>query len=120
MARSRKGKRRASSSEPFPFVEDADHGPSTKRSRLQSPERIKLIAKAKLASKLGSSSKGLAGLASLVNDANLAVARGETNRGLRSTSFSKGSRSGPSTQSHEDKQVCLVLMFMIKFDAHHI
>ena len=111
MPRSRKGKQKATRSVSLSSsVEDldsdaADQGPSTKRFRLHSPVRVKQIAMAKLASKSGSSSKGLAGFASLVNNANLTAARVETNRGLRSTSSSKVSHGGSSTQPRADKQV---------------
>ena len=111
MPRSGKGKRKATGnvSSSASSAEDApDHGPSMKRSRRRSPVRIKQVAMAKLASKsgssskTGSSSKGLASFASLINNANLTAARVETNRGLRSSSSSKG---GSSSQSHMNKPV---------------
>ena len=110
MPRSRKGKQKATRSVSLSSSsgEDAtNQGPSTKRSRLHSPVRVKQVAVAKLlASKSGSSSKGLAGLASLVNNANLTAACVETNRGLQSTSSSsKVSHGGSSTQTGADKQV---------------
>ena len=109
MPRSRKGKQKATRSVSLSSSsgEDAtNQGPSTKRSRLHSPVRVKQVAVAKLlASKSGSSSKGLAGFASLVNNAKLTAARVETNWGLRSSSSSKVSHGGLSTQPRADKQV---------------
>ena len=119
MTRSRKGKQKATRSVSLSSssAEDAtDQGPSTKRSHLHSPVRVKQIMMAKLASKSGSSLKGLASFASLVNNANLTAARVETNWGLRSStsSSSKVSRGGSSTQPRADKQVFGSLTFMIK------
>ena len=108
MPRSRKGKQKATRAVSLSSssADDAtNQGPSTKRSRLHSPVRVKQVVMAKLASKSGSSSKGLAGFASLVNNAKLTAARVETNRGLRSSSSSKVSHGGLSTQPRADKQV---------------
>ena len=108
MPRSRKGKQKATRSVSLSSSSDEDatkQGPSSKRSRLHSPVHVKQVAMAKLASKSGSTSKGLAGLASLVNNAILTAARVETNRGLRSSSSSKVSHGGSGTQFRADKQV---------------
>lgn len=92
-----KGKRVASPT-PTPSSSDDDNSvtvqppPATKRLRIRSPERVKKIALAKV-SKASSSSKGLAGFAALVNNANLSAARAETNQGLRSGSSSSRPRS---------------------------
>ena len=108
MPGSRKGKRKATGnvSSSASSAEDVpDRGPSTKKkSRRRSPVRVKEVAIAK-ASKSGSESKGLASFESLINNSNLTAAREETNRGLKSTSSSKGSRGSSSTQSHADKPV---------------
>ena len=92
-----KGKRVAS---PTPTLSSSDNDnsvtdqppPAKKRLRIQSPEQVKKMALAKV-SKAGSSSKGLAGFAALVNNANLSAARTETNRGLHSGSSSSRPRS---------------------------
>ena len=77
-----------------------------KRSRLSSPARVRQAALAKVKAKSGSSSKGLAGFAALVNNANLSAARAETNRGLRSGSSS--SNACPA-KSREGKMVSLAV-----------
>ena len=112
MPRSGKGKRKAtgndSESSSDSSAEDApdrDHGPSPKRPHLHSSARVKQVAMAKIASKSGSSSKGLAIFTSLVNNANLTAAHVETNRGLRSSSSSKRPCGDSSTRSHVDKPV---------------
>jgi hypothetical protein len=104
-----KGKRRASPS-PTPSSDERDSTPdqihqSPKRLRLSSPERIKQAALAKVVSKskAGSSSKGLAGFAALVNNANLSAARTETSLGLRSGRRSCG--GGASTKPKAGKTV---------------
>jgi hypothetical protein len=76
-------------------IPDQSHS-VTKRFRLSSPVRVKQAALAKVVSKSksSSSSKGLAGFAALVNNANLSAACTETNRGLRSGSSSSRSRGG--------------------------
>lgn len=111
MPGSRKGKRKATGnvSSSASSAEDVpDRGPSTKKTKKKScrrsPVRVKEVAIAK-ASKSGSDSKGLASFESLINNSNLTAAREETNRGLKSTSSSKGSRGSSSTQSHADKPV---------------
>jgi len=77
-----------------------------KRSRLSSPARVRQAALAKVKAKSGSSSKGLAGFAALVNNANLSAARAETNRGLRSGSSSSNARPA---KSREGKMVSLAV-----------
>lgn len=105
MSRSQKGKRKVTDNASTSSAEDAPDtqaGLSMKRSCHCSPVRIKQVAMAKLSSKAGSSSKGLASFASLINNANLTAARVETNHGLRSSSSSK---SGSSSQSRINKLV---------------
>ena len=111
MPGSHKGKQKATGnvSSSASSAEDVpDCGPSTKKtkkkSRHCSPVCVKEVAIAK-ASKSGSDSKGLASFESLINNSNLTAAREETNRGLKSTSSSKGSWGSSSTQSHADKLV---------------
>ena len=92
-----KGKRVASPT-PTPSASDDDNSvadqppPATKRLRIRSPDRVKKVALAKV-SKASSSSKGLAGFAALVNNANLSAACMETNRDLCSGSSSSRPRS---------------------------
>lgn len=118
--RSSKGKKRQAS--PTPSLSSVE-GDSTldrsrliKKSRLSSPTRVKQAVLTKVAnkSKLGSSSKGLAGFAALVNNSNLAAARTETNRGLRSGNSSTQSRShgGASAKSKTGKSVRLSVLFI--------
>ena len=101
-----KGKRKASPSpSPSPSSVDNDDAHLVhKRPRRSSPARVRQVALAKVASKSksNSSSKGLAGFAALVNNANLSAARAETSRGLRSSS----SRfRGIEAKSRDDKMV---------------
>ena len=93
MRRSRrisKGKsKRSSNSVPTSSEDDlfADQlPPPNKRVRISSPERVQHAALAKITQ--GSSSKGLAGFAALVNNSNLLAARTETIQGMRSGSSS--------------------------------
>jgi len=105
MPHSRKGKWKATGnvSSSASSAEDVlDHGLSTKKSRRRSPVRVKKVAMAKAASKSGSSSKGLASFESLINNSSLTAAQEKTNRGLQSSSSSKGSSS---TRSRVDKPV---------------
>ena len=108
----RKGKRKASPSpSPSSSSVDNDNGLSvhTKRLRRSSPARVRQVALAKVASKSrpGSSSKGLAGFAALVNNANLSAARAETSRGLRSSSSSR--IRGIVAKSRDEKMVRLFI-----------
>ena len=105
-----KSKRRASPS-PTPSSDRRDSTPdqiypSPKRLRPSSPERIKQAALAKVVSKSkagsSSSSKGLAGFAALVSNANLSAARTETSLGLRSGRSRGG---GASTKPKAGKTV---------------
>jgi hypothetical protein len=116
--RSSKGKKRQAS--PTPFLSSVE-GDSTldqsrlvKKSRLTSPARVKraVLAKVTNKSKLGSSSKGLAGFAALVNNSNLAAARTETNCGLRSGSSSTQFRGGASSKSKTRKTVRLSVLLL--------
>ncbi len=105
-----KGKRKASPSPSLSSVEgdsDPDQSHPIKRSRVSSPVRVKQAVLAKVASKSnsGSSSKGLAGFAALINNTNLSAARIETNTGLNSGSSSKRSRGGAGSQSKAGKPV---------------
>jgi hypothetical protein len=117
-SKARGKKRQASPTPSFSSVEGdstLDQSRLVKKSRLTSPARIKQAVLAKVAnkSKLGSSSKGLAGFAALVNNSNLAAARKETNRGLRPGSSSTQSRGGPGTsaKSKTGKTVRLSVLF---------
>jgi len=99
------GKRKASPS-PSPSLEELDSDPDVppltrKKFRLRSPARVKQVVLAKVASKAGSSSKGLAGFAALVNNANLSAARAETSRGLRSGSSSSRLRAGIKSKNEK-------------------
>ena len=69
----------SSSSEDAPL---AGQGLLIKRSCLHSPVHVKQVVMIKLASKSGSTSKGLAGFATLVNNANLTAVHVKTNCGL--------------------------------------
>lgn len=110
-----KGKKRQASPTPSSSSVEGDstldQSRLVKKSRLTSPARVKQAVLAKVAnkSKLGSSSKGLAGFAALVNNSNLAAARKETNRGLRSGSSSTQTRGGTSAKSKTGKTVSLRL-----------
>lgn len=110
-----KGKRKASPS-PSPSLasveeSDSDVAPlAHKKIRLRSPARVKQVALAKVASKTGSSSKGLAGFAALVNNANLSAARAETSHGLRSGSSSSRFRAG--IKSKNEKMVSCFFSYM--------
>jgi hypothetical protein len=64
----------------------------TKKARPNSSAHVKQAAMDKV-SKLGSSSKGMAGFAALISSASLSAARRETNQGFRSGSSSKRSGS---------------------------
>jgi hypothetical protein len=93
--RSSKGKRKAIS--PAHLSSDESDTPldehhPTKKARPNSPARVKHAAMDK-ASKLGSSSKGMAGFAALISSTSLSAARKETNQGFRSGSSSKRSGS---------------------------
>lgn len=106
-----KGKRKASPSPSSSSVEedstpDQSH-PSTKRFRLSSPACVKQAALAKMVgkSKASSPSKGMAGFAALVNNANLSAACSETNRGLRPQAGSSSSRSRSGGASAKPKAV---------------
>jgi hypothetical protein len=108
-----KGKRKASPPAPSTSLSSdegdtiADESHPIKRPRLTSPARVRQAALVKVAStsKSGSSSKGLAGFAALINTASLSAARNETNQGLRSgTSSSKRSR-GAVPQSKAGRAV---------------
>ena len=82
----RKGKRR-SHSVPTTSEDDlfTDQLPApNKRLRISSPERVQHAALAKITA--GTSSKGLAGFAALVNNSSLSAARMETTQGMRSSS----------------------------------
>ena len=102
--RSSKGKRKASPLAPAPLSSDEsdtalnEHHP-TKKPRLSSPARVRQAAMVKVesTSKSGSSSKGMAGFAALINSTSLSAARKETNQGLRSGSSSK--RSGSQSKA---------------------
>src|SRR5260221_12316934 len=72
---------------------EEDTNPVSKRICLTSPARVIRVASAK-ASKTSSSSKGLAGFAALVNNANLSAARAETGCGLRPGSSSSKAHGG--------------------------
>ena len=99
MHRSSKGKKRQASPTPSLSSVEGESTPDrshvVKKSRLTSPARVRQAVLTKVAnkSKIGSSSKGLAGFAALVNNLNLAAARTETNRGLRSGSSSTAMQS---------------------------
>ena len=92
-----KGKQVAS---PTPTLSSSDNDnsvtdqppPAKKCLQIQSPEWVKKMALVKV-SKAGSSSKGLAGFAALVNNAKLSAARTEMNQGLHSGSSSSRPRS---------------------------
>jgi hypothetical protein len=100
----RKGKRKASPSPAASSSSDNDEAHLVhKRSRRNSPARVRQVALAKVASKSNSSSKGLAGFAALVNKANLSAAQTETSRGLRSSSSSKF--HGVGVKSRDEKTV---------------
>jgi hypothetical protein len=117
--RSSKGKKRQASPTPTLSSDEGDHDSTpdrsrlAKKSRLTSPARVKQAVLTKVAnkSKLGSSSKGLAGFAALVNNSNLAAARTETNRGLRSGNSSTQwqSRGGASAKFRTGKTVRLLV-----------
>jgi hypothetical protein len=98
-----KGKRKASPSPSLSSVEgdsNPDQSHPIKRTRVSSPvRRVRQAVMAKVASKSNSSSssKGLAGFATLINNTNLSAARIETNHGLRSGSSSTRSRGGAGT-----------------------
>ena len=102
--RSSKGKRKAISPAPqamAPLSSDESDTPlnerhPTKKARPNSPARVKQAAMDKV-SKLGSSSKGMAGFAALISSSSLSAARKETNQGLRSGSSSK--RSGSQSKA---------------------
>jgi len=90
----RKGKRR-SNSVPTPSEDDlfADQLPApNKRLRISSPERVQHAALAKITA--GSSSKGLAGFAALMNNSSLSAARLETVQGMRSGSSKAAKTAG--------------------------
>ena len=103
--RSSKGKRKASPPAPAPLSSDEsdtalNERHPTKKPRLSSPACVRQAAMVKVestSSKSGSSSKGMAGFAALINNANLSAARKETNQGLRSGSSSK--RSGSQSKA---------------------
>ena len=91
-----KGKRKASPS-PSPSAASAEDDSAEdnvrligKKIRLSSPARVRNVALAKVASKSksGSSSKGLASFATLVNNTSLSAAWAEMSRGLHSSSSS--------------------------------
>ena len=129
MSRSRrpsKGKRKASPAPSISLSSDegdsrdtiADAGEShpIKRPRLNSPARVRQAALAKVAStsKSGSSSKGLAGFAALINTASLSAARKETNQGLRRSGASSLKRSrGAAPQSKAGRVVLLQFCFVL-------
>jgi hypothetical protein len=99
-----KAKRKASPSPSSSLAEESDSDVvplACKKIRLKSPARVKQVALAKVASKAGSLSKGLAGFAALVNNANLSAARAETSRGLRSGS----SKFHAGIKSKDEKMV---------------
>jgi len=111
MSRSRrsssKGKRKANPPAPAPLSSDeSDTAPNerhpSKKPRLTSPARVRqaTMVKVESTSKSGSSSKGMAGFAALINSASLSAARKETNQGLRSGSSSKWSHgAGPQSKA---------------------
>jgi hypothetical protein len=115
--RSSKGKKRQASPTPSLSSVEGDSTPDrshlVKKFRLTSPARVKQAVLTKVAnkSKMGSSSKGLAGFAALVNNSNLAAARTETNRGFRSGNSSMQYRGGASAKSKAGKTVRLSLLF---------
>ncbi len=89
-----KGKQKASPS-PSPSSAEDDSAEDNvhfvdKKIRLSSPARVRNVALAKVASKSksGSSSKGLASFATLVNNTSLSAAWAEMSRGLHSSSSS--------------------------------
>jgi hypothetical protein len=112
-----KGKKRQASPTPSRSSVEGDstldQSRLVKKSRLTSPARVKQAVLAKVAnkSKLGSSSKGLAGFAALVNNSSLTAARKETNHGLRSGSSSTQTRGGTSAKFKTGKTVRLSVLF---------
>ena len=95
-----KGKRKAISLAPpamAPLSSDESDTPlnkhhPTKKSQPNSPAHVKQAAMDKV-SKLGSSSKGMAGFAALISSAGLSTTHNEMNQGLHSGSSSKWSGS---------------------------
>lgn len=71
----------------------------SKKLRIVSPERInsRLFSSAQNAT--SSSSKGLAGFASLINRSSLSAAKTETNRGLKSSTSGRLGRAGANAKS---------------------
>lgn len=85
-----------------------------KKIRLTSPARVKQTALAKVANKSmsGSSLKGLAGFAALVNNANVSAAKAETSHGLRSSSSKVRGVTG--VKSKVEKIVGILVLFIHK------
>lgn len=115
----RKGKRKASPS-PAASSSSVDNDNTHlvhKRSRRNSPARVREVALAKVASKSksNSSSKGLAGFAALVSNANLSAARTETSRGLRSSSSSKFHGVGSKSRDEKTVRILFSLMNLITY-----
>ena len=114
-----KGKRKASPS-PIPSSGEEDSTPdhlqsrpSTKRFRLSSPAHVKQAALTKVVSKSKASysSKGMAGFATLINNANLLAVHTEMNHGLcPGSSSSRG--GGPSAKPKAGKMVCQSILLV--------
>ena len=92
---SKRNSKRSSNSVPTPSEDDifADQlPPPNKRLHISSPECVQHAALAKISA--GSSSKGLAGCAALVNNSNLSAGHMETIQGMRSSSSKAGKTAG--------------------------
>ena len=113
---SSKGKRKASPAPASPSYDKSNTSPNlehppTKKPQLSSPACVRQVAMVKVESTsklVGSSSKGMAGFAALINSASLSAACKETNQGLCSGSSLK--RSG--SQSKAGKVVQFLYSFI--------
>lgn len=110
-----KGKRLPS---PFSSEEDnvfvEDQGGPPKKARFSSPQRIQDTALAKIANKsASSSSKGMAGFASLLHRTNLSAAREETNQGLKGGTSGQLGRTSTQAVSKAAKPVWIKHVFPI-------